>query len=123
LAEVFDLATQVNRSDLPFSSDITPLARAIAIEGSQQLINAGNHREAVFWTIATFARCMKNLPADAMDRMGQDVERSFRSAVSELLQIRDPTDLPRRSAAVIEFIPTLRSLAEQIIAADKPTQI
>ena len=48
-------------AELPAASDvdvvvITPAARPIAIDGSRELIEAGAHREAVFWIVATFAR-------------------------------------------------------------------
>lgn len=44
-------------TSFPFSNDIGPHARAVVIDGSEELIRQGNHREAVFWMAATFVRC------------------------------------------------------------------
>ena len=42
---------------LPFAADVTPAGRPVAIDGSRDLVAGGNHREAVFWIVATAARC------------------------------------------------------------------
>ena len=47
-----------------FSGDITPQARGVAIGGSQALIDRGDHRDAMFWIVATFARCHAILAAE-----------------------------------------------------------
>ncbi|MGE3267596.1 MAG: hypothetical protein AB7P40_02540, partial [Chloroflexota bacterium] len=55
LADVFDTASAVGRTPYAFLSDISRVARPISIDGSQELIAQGNHREAVFWIVATYA--------------------------------------------------------------------
>lgn len=55
LARTFDATAAVARTPFFFSADITPAARTVPIDGSQELIDRGDHREAVFWIIATFA--------------------------------------------------------------------
>lgn len=58
LTETFDTACRsAPQTHFPFSNDISPYARAVVIDGSGQLIEQGNHREAVFWMAATFVRC------------------------------------------------------------------
>jgi len=49
----------VLKSAFPFGTDLTDKSRPIAIGGSQELIEAGLHREAVFRLVATYARCEK----------------------------------------------------------------
>ena len=56
LTRTFDAASAIAKTPFFFSSDITPDARAIAIDGDRELILNGSHREAVFWMVATFAR-------------------------------------------------------------------
>ncbi|SEG97178.1 hypothetical protein SAMN05444920_110257 [Nonomuraea solani] len=58
LERVFDAAAPVHAPSYPFASDITELARPIAIDGTRELIRRGLHREAVFWLVATYARCL-----------------------------------------------------------------
>ncbi len=113
LAEVFDVAAKVDKRKFFFSSDITPAARPIAIDGSQGLIDAGDHREAIFWIIATFARCIKILDLNADER--------FSSATEELLGL-NPTNFGARATAVLDFLPQLRAVADEIIDATKTRQ-
>lgn len=114
LAAAFDAAAAVARTPFFFSSDITPAARRIAIDGSRALIDAGDHREAVFWIIATHARCQAILAADAPIELQRELRPAFDAAVGDLLDLRSSDDLVRRAAAVRGFIPTLRSAAAAI---------
>jgi hypothetical protein len=90
---------------LPFAADLTPAARPVAIDGSRELVDGGNHREAVFWVVATAARCQAALnvlaPALAAER-----EQALRALVADLTGLRSPTDvLTRRDALLAELAP------------------
>jgi hypothetical protein len=113
LATTFDLAAAEGRTPFFFSSDISPAARSISIDGSQQLVDRGDHREAMFWIIATFARCHTILATDAPDAHEERLP-AFRAAVADL-GIKGVGDIPFRCAEVIEFIPRARAVAELII--------
>jgi hypothetical protein len=117
LARTFDAAAALAKTPFFFSSDITPAARSIAIEGSRSLIRSGNHREAIFWIVATYARCHKILAADALGM----TQREFAPAFDELLAdlgISSTDDLFRRAESVLQFLPQLWDNAEGIIAAN-----
>ncbi|WP_274365856.1 hypothetical protein [Paenibacillus thermotolerans] len=116
LARTFDAAAEASKTPFFFSTDITASARPIAIDGSRELIRAGYHREAVFWIVATFARCHKILAADAPDL---EAERSpaFHAVLAELGADSDESVL-RRAQSVKQFLPRLMDAAEQIIAAN-----
>ncbi|MEV1000358.1 hypothetical protein [Nonomuraea sp. NPDC050202] len=58
LAKAFDATASVRAPGYRFDSDISPAARPAAIDGSMELIERGLHREAVFWLVATYARCL-----------------------------------------------------------------
>ncbi|MFD4948147.1 hypothetical protein ACFWNT_37960 [Streptomyces sp. NPDC058409] len=116
LARTFDSAAQVARTPFFFSSDITVEARPIAIDGSRHLIERGDHREAVFWIIATFARCHTVLAADAPDLHLARLP-AFREALADL-GITSTGDLLHRAGEVIGFLPRLRQTAEEILAAN-----
>ncbi|TMR93866.1 hypothetical protein [Nonomuraea basaltis] len=58
LETAFDAAAAVHAPSYRFTSDITAVARPVAIDGSRELIRRGLHREAVFWLVATYARCL-----------------------------------------------------------------
>lgn len=115
MAEAFDAAARAARTPFPFSSDITPAARAVAVDGSRDLIERGLHREAVFWIAATYARCMAILAADAPGTTG--AAAGFADLAADL-GAGGPDDLRRRAEEVTGFLPRLRRVAEEIIAAN-----
>jgi hypothetical protein len=114
LSEVFDQAVAVAKTPFFFSGDITPDRRPVAIDGSQQLTHNGDHREAVFWLIAAYARCQKILSADAPSSLRQAGSLRFCSAVRELFGVHDIADLFRRRDALSHLLPVLRDAAASI---------
>lgn len=107
LGEVFDEAAAVARTPFSFSSDINAEARPIAIDGSRALVDAGDHREAVFWIIATFARCQQVLDADAPPERARAAAQAFEAALAELAGVYGPDDLRTRTTATLAFLPEL----------------
>ncbi|OLT13839.1 hypothetical protein BJF78_21030 [Pseudonocardia sp. CNS-139] len=111
LAEVFDAAVRVARTPFPFSSDVTALARPIAIDGSRRLVADGDHREAVFWVVATFARCQHVIDADGPDDLRRSAASAFRDAASDLLGVRGGDDVRARTRAALAALPGLHAAA------------
>ncbi|GGO43022.1 hypothetical protein GCM10012287_05180 [Streptomyces daqingensis] len=89
-------------------------ARPIAVDGSRELIGRGDHREAVFWIIATFTRCHTVLAADAPE-LHRSLDPAFREAVADL-GIGSVADLLPRAERVLRFLPRLWDSAEDIMA-------
>lgn len=118
LGRTFDATAAVARTPFLFSSDITAAARPIAIDGSRALIDRGDHREAVFWILATYARCQTILTADA-PALAADLERRFRAATAELASVPDAQSLPDRAAAVTAFLPDLWTTTQAILATPR----
>ncbi|MGH3826486.1 MAG: hypothetical protein ACRDQX_04830 [Pseudonocardiaceae bacterium] len=117
LARTFDAAAAAAKTPFVFSTDITPAARPIAIEGSRALINAGHHREAVFWIVATFARCHTILAADAPPELQRALAPGFDAILADL-GIPSPTALLRRAEDVTEFLPRLWETTGAILSAN-----
>jgi hypothetical protein len=65
LEPAFDAARDCIRSPYRFAADISDTGRPIAIDQSWKLVHAGLHREAMFWILATWCRCMHILTVDA----------------------------------------------------------
>ncbi|MFF4309639.1 hypothetical protein [Streptomyces sp. NPDC001507] len=116
LATTFDATVQVAKTPFSFSSDITPTARPIAIDGSQRLIDSGDHHEAVFWIIATFARCHIILAADA-PQLHDALAPAFQAAVTDL-GISSTRDLIHRAEEVTRFLPRLWQTTESILGSN-----
>ncbi len=115
LARTFDAAAAAFRTPYRFSSDISPVARPIAIDGSRELIRAGDHREAVFYMVATFGRCHAILAADAPD-VQRALEPDFNAMLADL-GITSTDDLLHRADSVTRFLPRVCQTAEAILAA------
>ncbi|TSB46050.1 hypothetical protein [Alkalicoccobacillus porphyridii] len=113
LEQTFDAAVSHAKTPFFFSSDITADARVIAIDGSRELIVAGNHREAVFWIVATFARCHQIFNADALN-LSECYKQSFQLLLEDL-GIHDVHDLEQRSTSVRAYLPTLKASAMKIM--------
>jgi hypothetical protein len=117
LADVFDLAKAFVKTPFPFAADLSHIARPIAIDGSRELIERGDQREAVFWMVATYARCLKVLYSDAPAELRDRYNPGFRQLVGDL-GIASFADLERRCDQVKGFLPRLWEVAEAIIAAN-----
>ena len=117
LTGAFDAAAAVSTTPFFFATDISQLARPIAIDGSRELIARGDHREAVFWLVATYSRCLKVLAADAPMAIRERFEPGYRELLNDL-GIASLADLRRRGEQVEAFLPRLWTEAGAILAAN-----
>jgi hypothetical protein len=117
LTEAFDAAVTRGPTAFFFASDITAAARPVAVDGTVRLVAQGDHREAVFWLLATFSRCLQIL--DATDAPGRERHHeAFGEAVAALVGLHTPEDLRRRRTALQDELPRLRALGRTIAAQD-----
>jgi len=117
MTAVFDVARTVVRSPFPFASDLTDQARPIAIEGSRELIEHGDHREAVFWIAATYSRCLQVFAKDAPAALTEQFRDGYQRLLDDL-GVGSSGDLLRRGEAVKAFLPEVWAVAETIMAAN-----
>ncbi len=115
LAKTFDTAAAVAKTPFSFSTDITAMARPIAIDGSLELIKAGFHQEAIFWIAATFARCHKIFEADAPVKLQQEYLPAFVKLMSDL-GFTSAEDFKCRADEVVGFLPGLWDVTEDILS-------
>lgn len=113
LAVVFDATAPVIQTPIFFASDLSADARRIAIDGSHELIAQGYHREAIFWIVATFARCMTVFSQDAPLLYTQFFPQFEQLMVT--LGIHSFADLQQRATKMIEFLPEVWRVAEEIL--------
>lgn len=101
-ARLFDATTEIaKKSERFWASDIQPIARHIAIDGSQQLIDEGQHREAVFWIVATSSRCLTvrcDAKVDSVDFL-REYWHMLRALFMETAELRQ-----RKSEAILDWI-------------------
>jgi hypothetical protein len=115
LAVTFDVAARVARTPFFFSADLTAAARPVVVDGSLELIEAGWHREAMFWILATYARCQAVLAADA-PQLVAGLLPSFEAAQADL-GVLSVAQRRRRADEVLGFLPRWGATAEEIVAA------
>ena len=121
LVPAFDAARAVPTRSA-FASDLSVANRPVAIDGTRRLVEQGNHREAVFWLMVTFARCQLTLDL-AVDLGPADEHRPrLAAAAADLLGVREPADLQRRARSVGQWLPELTSTARRIIT-DLPAHL
>ena len=121
LADAFDAAKAVVKTPFFFASDISDVARPVAIGGSRELIAGGFHREAVFWIVATYSRCQKVLYHDAPAETQERFETGYRHLLGDL-GITSPADLQQRSEQVEGSLPWVWDVAEAIMVANPDIQ-
>jgi hypothetical protein len=117
LVDVFDVAKTVVKTPFAYTADLSAIARPVAIDGSRDLIEAGDHREAIFWMVATYARCQKVLYQDAPSELRDRFDPGFRQLTGDL-GITSFADLEHRGEQVRVFLPGVWAVAEAIIAAN-----
>lgn len=117
LTEAFDAAKTLIRTPFFYASDISDLARPIAIGGSRDLIDRGLHREAVFWLAATWSRCMAVFAADAPPSVQDRFEPGYRRLLADL-GIASAGDLRRGGMEIAAALPRIRDVADAIMATN-----
>lgn len=116
MTEVFDATVPLARTAFPFSADLTAAARPVAVDGGRALVERGRHREAVFWMVATYARCLAILAQDAPD-VGRRHAAGFAALLADL-GVDSPADLPRHAERTLAFLPRLREVTARVLAAN-----
>jgi hypothetical protein len=117
LAAAFDMAATVVTPGIPFAEDLAPDARSVPIDGSQELIDKGLHREALFWMVATYARCLTAIHAALPREQCEPWDRRFRALLADL-GIASSADLQRGGEAIEASLPHVGNVAERIMTAN-----
>ncbi|WP_157233523.1 hypothetical protein [Kibdelosporangium phytohabitans] len=111
LTTVFDAATAVT-ADYRFASDITESARPTGIDASHDSIAAGLHREAVFWIVATYCRCLTKL--SLADRPIDHRLNAFHALLADLGALT-ADDRRKKADWVLADLPGLTEIALALV--------
>ncbi len=115
MAAVFDAAAVIPDAPFPYASDISRLARPIAVDGSREMIARGSHREAVFWMVVTWTRALVILRHAGGDAAVAPWLPAFHDLIGDI-GIRDGRNLPDRARQSLARLPFVKSVAADIIA-------
>ncbi len=114
LTEAFDAAKAVPALPFPFAADISDAARPVAVDGSRELIQQGNDREAVFWIAVTFSRCMKVLDCAPAVERSEAIDKGYRELLADL-GLESLTAQRQRRLRINETLPRVWEVAEAIM--------
>jgi hypothetical protein len=114
MTAAYDAAAAAYRTPYRFGSDVSAAARPISVDGTQELIDRGLHREAVFWIAATYDRARHVLSVDAPERVPQ-MDETYVELLRDL-RIETLEKRRERCAAVEAFVPRVREVTEEILA-------
>lgn len=117
LAEVYDVAKEIIRTPFFFAFDINNYARSKSIDGCQQLIDSGYHREAMLWIGFYFSLCQRVLRNDASTEVQKQFYLPYKHFLSDL-GIESDSDLHKRSGQNVTLINTIWNVAELMIATN-----
>ncbi len=115
LTETFDAAAAVIETPFSFASDISAVARPLAIDGSRDLIERGFYREAIFWVAVTYSRCQHVLAVDAPAELKRRFDPGYRQLLGAL-GVTSFADLQRRRDLVKAHLGRVWDVAEAIMA-------
>jgi hypothetical protein len=118
LTHIFDAAKEAIKTPFPFASDISHIARPMAIDGSLELIERGYHREAMFWIAVTHSRCHKVLSRDAPEKMKQSFRHNYRDLASDLGMLSF-VEIRQRCTQIERVLPRVWEVAEAIMSANR----
>lgn len=115
--ESFEAAVKVVRTPFFNTNFLRAEARPLALDGTQELIEQGKHREAVLWIAVIHSWCQKALCNDAPKELRVRCDPYYR-ALLDTLGIGSFTRLRARQARVEALLPRIWSAAEAILAAN-----
>lgn len=115
---VFDIACEAGPHPFPFGADICKQSRVSVIGGTKSLIDQGDHREAVYWIVATFARSLRILEHVGDQESLDEFRPSFDEMLSDL-GLDSERDIFDRTERVKAAIPQVMDVAHAIMDRHK----
>jgi hypothetical protein len=116
IARLYDAAIPVDAPGYRFSADVTDLARPISIDGCQDMIRRGYHREAAFWLVVTGSRALQKLEHGTRPDLAATHEDDFQALLAGL-GIASDEDFLARCDQALALLPEIDRLAGAIMDA------
>lgn len=114
MTAAFDDAKAVRDSPFLFSTDVSDLARPISVDGSREMIERGDHREAIFWIVATYCRSLKILEAGGRSWAFEKHYPGFVELIADL-GVATAEDVEKRADEVEAALPAVMEVALSLI--------
>lgn len=108
LAVVFDEVSRLPREGFAFGADLGTAGRPVVFDGAAELIEAGRHREAMFWVLVTWARCHV-----VSGVVAPEWERAFGAVLADL-GVASAADRRRRADGLLAALPGWQSVVDAV---------
>ena len=117
-AAAFDRAVEVYRTPFPFGFTLRPFLRPYYVEAAQEMIEQGQHREAMFWIMATAGESYIALANDAPEAEKPVYADELR-ALHRALGYTTPEAYARKVEQAERLIRDVFGVADGVIAAEQ----
>ncbi len=114
--EAFDIAVQVKRTAHPFGYKMHAHLRPYFVDGTQEMINEGFHREAAGWAMAYYSSAMQIIQTDAPSNLTADMLRKFKECIGRQLGLNGTDTWEMRIERARAVFSEVFTLADEIIA-------
>ncbi|NJN84860.1 MAG: hypothetical protein HC802_22950 [Caldilineaceae bacterium] len=116
-AAAFDLALEVKQNPSPLDFKLHRHLRPYFVEASQEMIDEGNHREAMFWIMGAYAIAHNAISIDAPPEE-QAIHQARWSAILDEMGLDTPESSEVRQRQAQEFSGRISALADTIVASN-----
>lgn len=114
-AVAFDRSVEVYRTPTPFGFTIRPHLRPYVVEATQEMIDEGNHREAVFWLTANGGEAYRVLQNDA-PATEKPAFAAQLQAIHTALGYTSAETWAGRVMAAEQLVPEVFRIADELVA-------
>ena len=111
----YDVAVSVRHTPVPLEWNISTDARALERAAIRELIDAGQHREALFQLLLIRTAAQGIIENDGTESAREEARRGYRRLLSAL-GIDNDEALNARAQALRAFMPALRDICEALLA-------
>jgi hypothetical protein len=115
LVPVYDATAALGATGSRWVSDVSVDARRISIGGTQELLDQGYHREAMWWIVATFTRCLNVIATTDNEALFRQADAAFRALMDDL-GLASVGDLRARAGEIVASLPAIREVANRVLA-------
>ncbi len=115
VSAAFDRAVEVKKTPATHDWKLETYLRPYVVEGSQEMIDEGLHRESVFWIALPHATAQLVLRNDAPEAEKSRFEQTFRHLLDQL-DLIDPRDWPQRVSQAHTLATKIFDLADELAA-------
>ena len=112
--QAFDYASVIIRNPFFFSDKLHKESRSASVDGAQQIIDMGLHREAIYWIHFIRAIAQRAIQADAPESEKQRFQQAYKELLVDL-GLETAADRNQRMLMVEKLLPRINEAADIVM--------